>query len=75
MKVLLGLLGLVALLFAGMHAVSLVGAFLAGDVAGVFGPTRLLGHVVAGAVGLPVAVLCFRKCAADPVAGAADFKD
>lgn len=63
MKALLALIGIGALLFGGAHAFALVGKLSSGAGPGAFGPTALLGHVVGGAVGLLVAVVCFRKCA------------
>ena len=75
MKVLLGLIGLAALAFGGMHVLGLISDMNSGAGIGQFGPTRLLAHVVGVAFGLLVAIVCFRKCAGRANAPAAGSED
>jgi hypothetical protein len=75
MKALLGLIGLGASLFAVLHVFALVGDISSGAGAGLYGPTRLLGHVVGIAIGLLIAIVCFRKCAGGANAPASDDRD
>jgi microcystin-dependent protein len=62
MKALKTVIGVLASLFAVAHVFALIGA-LVGQNGGTetFAVPALMGHVIGAAIGLLVAVLCFRK--------------
>jgi hypothetical protein len=61
-KIIKLVIGVLASLFAAVHVYSLIGKLInSSGAAGEFAISTYMGHVVGVAVGLLIAVLCFRS--------------
>ncbi|MDR1146740.1 MAG: hypothetical protein LBK71_11490 [Verrucomicrobiales bacterium] len=61
MKILRYVIGSLAALFALAHLIALLSKLISGETAGDYTVTVYMAHLVAIAIGLIIAILCFRN--------------